>query len=208
VPSRKTRSKRSEPSRDRLGGWYRAVVGALERFGLGPRDAIGLLLCTGAVVTIVVNALFLQRGPHPAPLFKMALASVSASDTTNTITTAPSTTNTVTVPRPRPAEATPPKVDAGPHLASVEPTAKASGTGATAHGDPIADVLAPSRRIVALQRALAQFGYGQIKPTGVVDAETRVAIEKFERERKLPVTGQPSDRTMRELANLTGRPLD
>ena len=60
----------------------------------------------------------------------------------------------------------------------------------------------------ALQRALAQYGYGQIKPTGIVDAETRAAIEKFERERKLPVTGQPSERVARELAGLTGRPLD
>ena len=77
-----------------------------------------------------------------------------------------------------------------------------------AHNDAIADLLAPSRRLIALQRALAQYGYGQIKPTGIVDAETRAAIEKFERERKLPVTGQPSDRVARELTSLTGRPLD
>ncbi len=61
---------------------------------------------------------------------------------------------------------------------------------------------------MAVQRALAQFGYGQIRPTGVVDGETRAAIEKFERERKLPVTGQPSDRVAKELATITGRPLD
>ena len=69
-------------------------------------------------------------------------------------------------------------------------------------------MLASSRRVIGLQRALAQYGYGQIKPTGMVDAETRAAIEKFERERKLPVTGQPSERVTRELAGLTGRPLD
>jgi peptidoglycan hydrolase-like protein with peptidoglycan-binding domain len=74
--------------------------------------------------------------------------------------------------------------------------------------DAIADLLAPSKRVAAVQRALAQFGYGQIKPSGVVDAETRAAIEKFERDRKLPVTGQPSDRLTRELAAATGRPLD
>jgi hypothetical protein len=55
---------------------------------------------------------------------------------------------------------------------------------------------------------LAEFGYGQIKPSGYVDAETHAAIEKFERERKLPVTGQPSDRVARELAAVTGRPLE
>ena len=67
---------------------------------------------------------------------------------------------------------------------------------------------APSRRVIALQRALAEYGYGQIKPTGLVDSETQAAIEKFERERKLPVTGQASDRVARELAAMTGRPLE
>ena len=69
-------------------------------------------------------------------------------------------------------------------------------------------MLSASHRVIALQRALAQYGYGQLKPTGIVDADTRAAIEKFERERKLPVTGQASDRVVKELAGLTGRPLD
>jgi len=34
------------------------------------------------------------------------------------------------------------------------------------------------------------------------------AVEKFERERRLPVDGQISDRLVRELAGMTGRPLD
>jgi peptidoglycan hydrolase-like protein with peptidoglycan-binding domain len=67
---------------------------------------------------------------------------------------------------------------------------------------------ASSRRVIALQRALAEYGYGQIKPSGIVDAETQAAIEKFERERKLPITGQASDRLVRELAAMTGRPLE
>ena len=61
---------------------------------------------------------------------------------------------------------------------------------------------------MALQRALAEFGYGQLKATGFIDRETKTAIEKFERERKLPITGQVSDRIARELAALTGRPLE
>jgi peptidoglycan hydrolase-like protein with peptidoglycan-binding domain len=67
---------------------------------------------------------------------------------------------------------------------------------------------APSKRVIALQRALADFGYGQIKPSGLVDADTQAAIEKFERERKLPITGQVSDRVMREMTAMTGRPLE
>ena len=34
------------------------------------------------------------------------------------------------------------------------------------------------------------------------------AIEKFERDHRLPVTGQISDRFVRELAAMTGRPLE
>lgn len=74
--------------------------------------------------------------------------------------------------------------------------------------DPIAKLIAPSKRIVSIQRALADFGYGQIKATGVYDPETRSAIEKFERDHRLPVTGQISDRFVRELAAMTGRPLE
>lgn len=71
-----------------------------------------------------------------------------------------------------------------------------------------ASAAAPSKRVVAIQRALADFGYGQLAPTGVADPATKGAIERFERERKLPVTGQVSDRVVRELAATTGRPLE
>ena len=79
---------------------------------------------------------------------------------------------------------------------------------APARVDPIAELIAPTKQLVAIQRALSDFGYGQIKPTGVYDPETKEAIEKFERDRRLPVTGQVSDRLMRELAAMTGRPLE
>jgi peptidoglycan hydrolase-like protein with peptidoglycan-binding domain len=72
--------------------------------------------------------------------------------------------------------------------------------------EPSAD--AASKRVVAVQRALAEYGYGQIKPTGTVDADTKVAIERFERERRLPITGQVSERVARELTTVTGRPLE
>src|SRR5262245_6444322 len=88
-------------------------------------------------------------------------------------------------------------------------------TGATAavrptpvRNDSVIERPAASKRVIALQRALAEYGYGQIKPSGVVDADTQAAIEKFERERKLPITGQASDRVVRELAAMTGRPLE
>ncbi len=72
----------------------------------------------------------------------------------------------------------------------------------------VAKGAAPNKRVLAVQRALADFGYGQVIPNGVLGAETKAAIERFERERKLPVTGQISERLTRELAAITGRPLE
>ena len=82
------------------------------------------------------------------------------------------------------------------------------GAPAPARNDPIAKLLAPSKKLLAIQRALSDFGYGQIKPTGIYDPDTRAAIEKFERDRKLPVTGQVSETLVRELSAMTGRPLE
>jgi peptidoglycan hydrolase-like protein with peptidoglycan-binding domain len=78
----------------------------------------------------------------------------------------------------------------------------------SARNDVAVDRPAPSKRIIALQRALAEYGYGQIRTTGIMDADTQAAIERFERERRLPITGQASDRIVRELAAMTGRPLE
>ena len=64
------------------------------------------------------------------------------------------------------------------------------------------------QRIVAVQRALNDFGYGPVKATGSIGPETTAAIRKFESERKMPVTGQVSARLIRELAAVTGRPLE
>ena len=76
------------------------------------------------------------------------------------------------------------------------------------HGDPVGDLIVSTRRIAAVQRALTEFGYGQLKSTGIAGTDTRTAIEKFERERKLPVTGQVSDRLSHELSVVTGRAID
>ena len=83
-----------------------------------------------------------------------------------------------------------------------------SSTARAAPADPVGDLIANSRRISAVQRTLAEYGYAQLKPTGVMNAETQAAIAKFERERKLPVDGQMSDRLLRELAVLSGHPIE
>ncbi len=96
-----------------------------------------------------------------------------------------------------------------PHKArQPAPAAVIRPPASLARPDPIGEMLTPSKRVVAVQRALAEFGYGQLNPSGIIDGETQAAIEKFERERKLPITGQISHRVVRELAAITGRPLE
>jgi peptidoglycan hydrolase-like protein with peptidoglycan-binding domain len=247
---------------DDLGGrralrplWWRVLV-------RHPRDTLIGVVAAAAMTAIVVNGLFLQPGPHPAPIFSVRPPPVAAREATGA-------TGAAIIPRPRPAEAAPARRDAMPPArsrgeiiadvqrelarrgfydgaidglygartdaairdfeqsagmkATGEPSeallqailrfgakGKAAAMPAPPRRDVIAELISPanSRQIMAVQRALSDFGYGQIKATGVFDADTRAAIERFERERKLPVSGQISDQLMRELAGMTGRPLD
>jgi len=209
------------------------------------REIVGAALAAAATLTIFANALFLQHGPHPAPIFA---------------TRAPLKQPAVPLPLPVPKNAAEnaqqqviadiqrelsrrgfyngvadgvwgAKTDAAlrdflqaanlyinsePNEALLR-TITASTVKAPApraqpqearRDDPIAQLLAPSQRVLAIQRALADFGYGQVKPTGVYDPETHAAIERFQRERRLPVNGVVSDDFVRELSAVTGRPLE
>lgn len=217
--------------------------------GRHPREFVGIVMTVMATLAIFVNALFLQRGPHPAPIFATQPAMAQESP--------------AAVPRPSVVEPAAPvtvarapvqiigdiqrelnrkgyydgavdgiwgaktdaaardfvqatglkiDVDASESLLHAivlsAPKAKSALAAAPIRNDPIAELISPSKQVLAVQRALADFGYGQIKPTGVYDTATQAAIEKFERDRKLPVTGQISEQLVRELAAMTGRPLE
>jgi peptidoglycan hydrolase-like protein with peptidoglycan-binding domain len=97
-----------------------------------------------------------------------------------------------------------------PQLAVYNPPAPVTAAQPVAvrRNDPIAELIGPSPRIAAVQRALSDYGYGQIKPTGMLDDATSNAIEKFEREHKLPVSGRVSDRLVSELTGLVGHPIE
>jgi peptidoglycan hydrolase-like protein with peptidoglycan-binding domain len=220
-----------------------------------PRDSIVAIIATAAVAAIVINGLFLQPGPHPAPIFSVRPSPIAAGEATGGITPM--------LPRPRPTGSEGGTVSArtraeitadvqreltrrgyydGPvdgiygaktdaairdfeHTAdlraSLEPNeallqaivrsaakVPASVRDGGQKEDAISTLLAPSRQIMAVQRALSDYAYGPVKTTGVYDADTRASIERFERDRKLPITGQISERIIRELAALTGRPLE
>jgi hypothetical protein len=196
-----------------------------------PKDFVAGVLAFAAVSAIVANALFLQAGHHPSPMF----GSVVAMPATGSSTASP-------LPRPRPAELATKPAETSPQesrpaelkpveIKAAEPKAaepKASelkaadplanlvkataATPATANVPrppaPIPAAVSASRRVAAVQRVLTEYGYGQLKPTGTVGSDTQAAIQKFEREHKLPVTGQLSDRLVRDLAAMAGHSID
>jgi len=191
-----------------------------------PKDTVAGALALAVVSAIIVNALFLQAGRHPSPMFgSIVTLSVPASP----------------LPRPRPVEADVVQVE--PKLAEpkaiefrpVEPKAvepkladplanlvKATSAPVapstiarppapipvSSRSETIANSASAARRVAAVQRALAEYGYGQLKPTGTIGSDTQAAISKFERARNLPVTGQISDRLVRELTAVIGHPAE
>jgi hypothetical protein len=196
-----------------------------------PKDTVAAAFAFAAICAIIANALFLQAGRHPSPMFGSVVAIPAAA-------LAPASP----LPRPRPVEAdtsapepnlaepkfAEPKFaeprpaepkSADPLTNLVKATSVAPAASSTIARPPAPIPLssrnetsanpAPGfRRVAAVQRALTEYGYGQLKPTGTIGSETQAAIQKFERERKIPVTGQMSDRLVRELTAVIGRPIE
>jgi hypothetical protein len=190
-----------------------------------PKDMVAGLVAFAAVSAIIANALFLQAGHHPSPMFGNVVVMPAAE---------------LPLPRPRPVEvmtrpaellpleqknseqkvlepkATEPKAaepKAADPLANLlkatgSPPAAASNVPRPPAPIPAAGPTVGSRRVAAVQRALTEYGYGQLKPTGTIGSDTQAAIQRFERERKIPVTGQMSDRLVHELAATIGHPID
>ncbi|NVO16049.1 MAG: peptidoglycan-binding protein [Rhodoplanes sp.] len=105
----------------------------------------------------------------------------------------------------------PPAPLTGSAPASMPPLPVVQAKATAAPPSPPAPVPTPSTgssQVKSVQRALADYGYGQVRPTGVYDKTTHDAIAAFEEARRMPVTGQVSDRLVRELVALTGRPIE
>ena len=229
------------PRRRRRGAQALAIEAEEERgFAMrmllrSPKDMVAGLLAAAAVCAIVANALFLQAGRHPSPMF-------------GSVVTLPAPLPAVAspLPRPRPVELAAKPVEpelAEPKLVEVRgadpknfdlrntdprnadpktsdpmtslvvkstsaPVAAPANVMRPPAPIPVSTQTAGARRVAAVQRALTQYGYGQLKPTGAIGADTQAAISKFERERKIPVTGQMSDRLVRELTAMIGHPID
>ena len=200
---------------DNEGGLRSLLSRALGRY---PRDMIAIFVAVVAAGTIFVNALYRQPGPHPAPIFAIKPRPVAV-ETTAAVKIAPRPRVEATTagqktdaPAPQKLDAMPrPRVEAvkieTPPIPKPKPDAIAALIGGQLASTSAATPTPPSK-VVLVQRALNDFGYGPVKSSGSVGPDTTAAIQKFERERKLPVTGQISPRFLRELATVTGRTLD
>jgi putative peptidoglycan binding protein len=188
-----------------------------------PKDTVVGALAFAAVTAIIANALFLQKGYHPAPMFGSVVVLPSAGSVSSTrLPRSRSGEAEAAVSEPRVSETKPVERAADSKVADpVGNLAKAtSASSATAPAvlrppQPVpvstrgeAPASLGSRRVAVVQRALTEYGYGQLKPTGTIGTDTQAAIQKFERDRKLPITGQVSDRLVRELAAVIGHPID
>ena len=200
-----------------------------------PKDTLAGLVAVAAVGAIVANALFLQTGRHPAPMFGTVINFPAPS----------SATLSNPLPRPRPvgADTSPLEPRATEFRAESKPVERAAEkppekpveappaapTPPPRSSDPMTNLVkattstppsalrppAPipaqspaARRIAGVQRALSEYGYGNLKITGTMSSETQAAIQKFEREHKMQVTGQVSDRLLRELGAAIGNPVE
>jgi peptidoglycan hydrolase-like protein with peptidoglycan-binding domain len=212
-----------------------------------PREVLLAAAASVATGAIVVNGLFLQPGPHPAPIFAIvppasAMPKVAAIPPPRPPVAEILRSNPTARPRAEvigdiqrelarrgfydaPVDGTHgARTDAAirefEQSAGLKPTGEPSEAMLQAivktpaaprsnptRRDPIAGLIASSRQAAAIQRALGDAGYGPLDANGIFGADTRAAIERFERDRKMPVTGQVSERLVRELSVVTGRPL-
>lgn len=184
-----------------------------------PGRTLAGVLVAAVVTGIVLNAVLFQTGQHPSPLFGSPRAAAPAPK--SAVAAAPP------LPAPRPASLAPaapapapapvaraPETPAAPPTAPRVATREAEPAPApvAAKKDPIAALLngetpqeasAPNARVAAVQKALIKSGF-VLRADGVMGATTRQALERFERDRRLPVTGDLSPRTLRELAEQSG----
>jgi hypothetical protein len=236
VPRRTDEDDEEMPRRRRRGAKGAAIEVERERgllmrmFLHSPKDVLAGLLAVAAICAIIANALFLQAGRHPSPMFGSVVT-----------LPAPQAPAASPLPRPRPVELTrsidtdPPEIRPVEVTRGAEPRHVEIKSADPKSPDPMGNLVVKSttppaaasssvtrppapipantqsagaRRVAAVQRALTQYGYGQLKPTGAVGVDTQNAIAKFERDRKLPITGQMSDRLVKELTAMIGHPID
>jgi hypothetical protein len=206
-----------------------------------PRQSAVGALVGATVLTIVINALWLQSAPHPAPLFaeikarhaipqpqpqpkaqpqKLQTADageavaaeiaerMSRQDAADIPTEQAADTTAVTADGEAsasgadaaviPERAPMPPARAKPHRPTLASVMGGGMSGLTLSEDT-RETAADRQKVTEAQTALLTLGYAQVKVDGIWGPATKSAVEAFERDYGLPVTGDINERTLREL---------
>jgi hypothetical protein len=216
-PAKSAPRRKPAPRRPAASGWKAALLSAATGAGQVcrryPGGVFGTFLGVGAAVYVCVNAMGLQAGPHPAPILptvepKPVAARPAASPVREV--------RAVETPKPAPVREVPVPVRdsiadmirSGETTASVTPKAERKPAPKPAANEPKAETKAdagksegpkPDPTVIRAQRALTKLGYGPLKDDGLLGPGTKAAIEKFERDRKMPVKGEATGPTLRAL---------
>jgi hypothetical protein len=186
--------------------------GALTRlFGGRRRGVVFLCLAGATAIGVPLNALYFQDGRHPAPLFRAFAPEPRAPESR---ASEPRAAAEAPLPPARPQTATAPAQQQAiqpapvPHAAAPKPAAKpeqARGEKRDAIGALLGNAhkAAPKadeadKNVQVAQRALAKLGYA-LHADGKMGGATKQAIEKYERDNHLPVTGEVTQKLLRKL---------
>lgn len=171
---------------------------------------------------IFANAVFLQGGQHPAPLFSTRAepnveprAEVQRDPLVEAVQGAlrdrglyagpvDGVSGPQTAAAIRAFEAASGRLQTGkataPILAAIEASAASEAVPDQAMlSEPASVGSVADERVAAVQGALSRAAYGQITPDGVIGPQTRDAIRRFQADHGLPLTGTISDALMVEL---------
>lgn len=202
-----------------------------------------LLAFVAMSAAITYNAVYLQTGPHPAPMTNDRLASPGRSDKLPTTTPAtsrelaPPALTTASLPRSQTIEAVQRKLvengyEPGPvdgvqgnmtmaaimayqHDHDLPVTGLASSQllknmilGGSVGGSSGSELVSPPEEMTLLvrriQKTLADLDYKPGPVDGLLGNATKSAIKKFERDRKLTVSGRVSGQLLQELRKANG----
>ncbi|QFR31691.1 peptidoglycan-binding protein [Ancylobacter sp. TS-1] len=200
------------------------VAGRPYRSGRRRSDVFMVFVAAAASAAVLFNAFALQQGRNgsraaapasaqsdiraipapqaatPAPAAPAAAppAAMAPADPVAALANAPA----VATPLPPSRPAAPPRPAAAAPSPAISAPVALTNT-------PAAGLLPPgevpvSPRVMAVQKALSQLGYGPVRVDGRLGAATEEAVQRFERDRRLPVTGQISDRVVREINAVAG----
>lgn len=220
-----------------VGSRLLAVVSAGARAAARrPGRVLASVAVIGGASFFAWNATMQQKARHPAPLF--VSPKTTASITPAPPRRPDITASTTPAPAPKPDQPAPVRIASADPIGGLlkasegggrgaEPKPAAKPAAAAKHAEPKAAKPAeakpaakpaeaksteaksgPQLRVASAQKALVKLGYGPIATDGVLGANTRQALERFERDKKLPVTGGLGPRTARQLASLSGMTIE